>query len=110
MNNVLLPAWKRLRPGPALAVSVGAVLAALAVGAVLVALMGVPVGEAIAAFADGAWGSPYALAASVNRALVLMLVGLGFVLAERASLTNVGGEGQIASTAACSRSTCCAGR
>jgi simple sugar transport system permease protein len=52
--------------------------------------------DAIAAFADGAWGSPYALAASINRALVLMLVGLGFVLAERASLTNVGGEGQIA--------------
>lgn len=92
-----MKAWlRRLRPGPALGVSLLAVLAALAAGAVLVALLGVQVGDAIAAFADGAWGSPYALAASVNRALVLMLVGLGFVLAERASLTNVGGEGQIA--------------
>lgn len=88
--------WKRLRPGPALWVSVASVAGALVAGAGMVMLMGVPVGNAIAAFADGAWGSPYALAASINRALVLMLVGLGFVLAERANLTNVGGEGQIA--------------
>jgi ABC-type uncharacterized transport system permease subunit len=86
----------RLRPSPALLVSAAAVLLAFGVGAVLIALLGVPVGEAVAAFAEGAWGSPYALAASLNRALVLMLVGLGFILAERASLTNVGGEGQIA--------------
>jgi ABC-type uncharacterized transport system permease subunit len=88
--------WKRLQPGPALWVSVASVAGALVAGAGMVMLMGVPVGDAIAAFADGAWGSPYALAASINRALVLMLVGLGFVLAERANLTNVGGEGQIA--------------
>lgn len=94
--SAALATWQRVRPGPALVVSVLSVLAALAIGALLVALLGVPVGEAVEAFADGAWGSPYALAASINRALVLMLVGLGFVLAERASLTNVGGEGQIA--------------
>lgn len=86
----------RLRPGPALLVSVASVGVALLAGAVLVALLGVPVTDAVAAFGDGAWGSPYAIAASLNRALVLMLVGLGFILAERASLTNVGGEGQIA--------------
>jgi simple sugar transport system permease protein len=91
-----LSVWRGLRPGPALGISVAAVAAAMAIGGVLVALMGVPVGEAVAAFADGAWGSPYALSASINRALVLMLVGLGFVFAERANLTNVGGEGQIA--------------
>ena len=92
LNNIL----PRLRPGPALLVSAAAVLLAFLVGAVLIALLGVPVGEAVAAFAEGAWGSPYAFAASINRALVFMLVGLGFILAERASLTNVGGEGQIA--------------
>ncbi|MES2631554.1 MAG: ABC transporter permease [Pseudomonadota bacterium] len=86
-------AW---RPGPAVWVSIAAVAGALLAGVAMVALMGVPVGEAIAAFADGAWGSPYAFAASINRALVFMLVGLGFILAERANLTNVGGEGQIA--------------
>lgn len=87
---------RALRPGPALTISFAAVALALLAGALLVALMGMPVREAIAAFAEGAWGSPYAIAASINRALVFMLVGIGFVLAERASLTNVGGEGQIA--------------
>ncbi len=89
-------AWRMVRPGPAVWISLAAVAGALAAGTGMVMLMGVPVAEALAAFADGAWGSPYALAASINRALVLMLVGLGFVLAERANLTNVGGEGQIA--------------
>ena len=50
----------------------------------------------IAAFIDGTVGSPYAIAASINRSLVFALVGFGFVLANRANLTNVGGEGQIA--------------
>ena len=39
---------------------------------------------------------PFAVGASINRAVALTLVGLGFVLANRANLTNVGGEGQIA--------------
>lgn len=100
MNAVLMkkPGWHA--PGwlarPALWISLAAVLGALGVGLVMVRLLGVPMGEAVAAFAEGAWGSPYAVAASVNRSLILMLVGLGFLLAERASLTNVGGEGQIA--------------
>lgn len=87
---------RQLRPGPAFAVSVVAVTLALLAGALLVWALGKPVGESIVAFADGAWGSPYSVAASINRALVFMLVGLGFVLAQRASITNVGGEGQIA--------------
>ena len=49
-----------------------------------------------AAFAEGAWGSGYAVGASLNRAMALGLVGLGFIVAHRAGLTNVGGEGQIA--------------
>jgi simple sugar transport system permease protein len=76
------------------------------VSAVLLALAGrpradrrppaCPLREAIAAFADGAWGSPYSIGASLNRAVALALVGLGFIVAHRANLTNVGGEGQIA--------------
>lgn len=81
---------------PALWVSLAAVVVAMAIGLLLVRALGVPVSEAALAFADGAWGSPYALAASLNRSLVFVLVGLGFVLAQRANLTNVGGEGQIA--------------
>ena len=86
----------RWRPSAAVSVSLAAVAASLLFGAVLMALMGVPVAAALAAFADGAWGSPYAIGASINRSLAFALVGLGFVLAQRANLTNVGGEGQIA--------------
>jgi ABC-type uncharacterized transport system permease subunit len=81
---------------PALWVSVAAVLVASLFGMALVVAMGASVPAALAAFADGAWGSPYAVAASINRTLALALVGIGFVIAQRANLTNVGGEGQIA--------------
>jgi simple sugar transport system permease protein len=81
---------------PALWVSLAAVIGSLLAGLLLVRLLGVPVADAALAFADGAWGSPYAVAASINRSLVFALVGIGFVLAQRANLTNVGGEGQIA--------------
>jgi len=85
-----------LKGRSAIWISLAAVLFAFVCGALLVVAIGVPLGDALAAFAEGAWGSPYAVAASVNRALALGLVGLGFVFANRANLTNVGGEGQIA--------------
>lgn len=87
---------QRIRERPAVVLSIAAVVAAALCGMALVLMMGVSVPKALAAFADGAWGSPYAVAASINRALALGLVGLGFVIAQRANLTNVGGEGQIA--------------
>jgi len=87
---------RRLVASRAVAISIAAVVAAMAVGVVLIRAIGVPIGEALAAFADGAWGSAYAVAASLNRSLVFAMVGLGFILANRANLTNVGGEGQIA--------------
>jgi ABC-type uncharacterized transport system permease subunit len=59
-------------------------------------LIGVSIGDALDAFVDGTIGSAYAIAASVNRSVVFALVGIGFVFANRANLTNVGGEGQIA--------------
>jgi general nucleoside transport system permease protein len=94
-----MTAWARnlaFLDRPALWVSVAAVLVASGFGMLMVILMGASVPEALAAFADGAWGSPYAIAASINRTLALGLVGTGFVIAQRARLTNVGGEGQIA--------------
>jgi general nucleoside transport system permease protein len=86
----------RVLQRPALWVSMAAVLVASLFGMGLVVAMGASVPDALAAFADGAWGSPYAVAASINRTLALALVGIGFVIAQRANLTNVGGEGQIA--------------
>ncbi len=78
------------------ALPAAAISGAFLVGIVLVAAIGVPIGDAVGAFIDGAFGSAYAISASLNRAAVYALVGLGFILANRASLTNVGGEGQIA--------------
>ncbi len=64
--------------------------------ALMVAAISLAAPDAIEAFARGAFGSSYALGASINRAAILALVGLGFVLAFRANLTNIGGEGQLA--------------
>lgn len=86
----------RLLLRPALFVPVLAVTSAAVVGLALIAMIGASVPNAIAAFVDGMIGSPYVLAASINRSAVFALVGFGFVLANRANLTNVGGEGQIA--------------
>ena len=69
---------------------------ALAIGLGLVAATGASVPDTISAFWTGAFGSSYAIGASLNRAVPFALVGLGFILAARANLTNVGGEGQIA--------------
>lgn len=83
-------------PAPGVTLPVLTVLAALLLGIALIGLTGVTVSEAIEGFLDGAFGSGYVIAASINRAVVYALVALGFILAARANLTNVGGEGQIA--------------
>src|SRR3546814_8604642 len=62
----------------------------------LITISGRSVPDAIDAFLDGAFGTAFAFGASINRAVALALVGLGFIFAFRANLTNVGGEGQIA--------------
>ncbi len=80
----------------ALASSAGAVLVAVLAGLLLMAILAPSLHTALTAFAQGAAGSAYAIGASVNRAAVLALVGLGFILAFRANLTNIGGEGQMA--------------
>ncbi|MCW5716491.1 MAG: ABC transporter permease [Bauldia sp.] len=73
-----------------------AVGAALLFGLLLIVALGTPLSAAIEAFIRGAFGNSYSVAVSLNRAVVLALVGLGFIIANRANLTNVGGEGQIA--------------
>jgi general nucleoside transport system permease protein len=77
-------------------IPLAAVVAAFACGILLVLSFGIPLGAAAASFVDGAFGSAYAVSVSLNRAAVYTLVGLGFIFANRAGLTNVGGEGQIA--------------
>ena len=74
---------------------VGAVLAAMLVGAVLLLLLGVNPIEAYAAMIGGALGDVSGLTQSVVKATPLLLVALGIVIAFRASVINIGGEGQI---------------
>jgi ABC-type uncharacterized transport system permease subunit len=105
MSAATMPGFSA-RGGAALLLPLGSLIVALACGLALIGAVGVPLGDAISAFADGAWGSAYSVGASLNRAIALALVGLGFIIAHRANLTNVGGEGQIAiggmvSTALC---------
>ena len=73
-----------------------AVVGSMIIGLLLIAASDKSVPDAIEAFLDGAFGTAFAVGASINRAVALSLVGLGFILAFRANLTNVGGEGQIA--------------
>ncbi len=72
-----------------------ATIGALLIGLLIIAVSGSSVGDAIAAFWDGMVGSGYNVGASINRAIALGFVGLGFIFANQAKLTNVGGEGQI---------------
>ncbi len=81
---------------PSIVISVSAVLLAALMGLALIFAIGVSVPDAIDAFLDGTVGSPYTIAASINRSIAFSLVGIGFVIANRANLVNVGGEGQIA--------------
>ena len=89
-NTAILAAGRRVL------IPLTAVIVSFLVGIVVIVLMGVPIGKAISSFLSGALGSPYAISASLNRTVTLALVGTGFVVAARAGLTNVGGEGQIA--------------
>jgi simple sugar transport system permease protein len=90
MNTIL----RRAVLHPA-AVAACAVVTAALVGLGLAALAGATPATAIAALIEGMLGSPYAIGKSLNAAAVLMLVAAGFVLAYRAGLVNVGGEGQL---------------
>jgi ABC-type uncharacterized transport system permease subunit len=76
-------------------IPVAVTILALMVGLLLIAATGASIPETVDAFWVGAFGSDYAIGASLNRAVPFTLVGLGFILAGKANLTNVGGEGQI---------------
>ncbi|MGD9317628.1 MAG: ABC transporter permease [Anaerolineae bacterium] len=72
-----------------------ATLAALALGAVMLLILGANPIQAYAALLEGAFGSGNALAETAVKAVPLLLVGLGICIAFRASVINIGGEGQM---------------
>lgn len=72
-----------------------ATLAALAVGAVMLLLLGANPFQAYSAMLEGAFGSTNALADTIVRAVPLLMVGLGICIAFRGGVINIGGEGQL---------------
>ncbi len=72
-----------------------ATLAALAVGAVMLLVLGANPIRAYGALLEGAFGSANALAETAVKAVPLLLVGLGICIAYRANVINIGGEGQM---------------
>jgi len=72
-----------------------AAVAALAVGAVMLLLLGVNPVVAYSALLEGAFGSKNALADTLVKATPLLLVGTGICIAFRGGVINIGGEGQL---------------
>ena len=72
-----------------------ATLAALAVGALMLLVLGANPFEAFGALLDGAFGSANSLADTVVKATPLLLVGLGICISFRGNVINIGGEGQM---------------
>jgi len=72
-----------------------AALAALAVGALMLLVLGANPWQAYGALWEGAFGSTNALAETIVKATPLLLVGLGICISFRGNVINVGGEGQM---------------
>jgi len=72
-----------------------ATLSALALGAVMLLLLGVNPFVAYSALVDGAFGTENAIADTIVKATPLLLVGLGICIAFRGGVINIGGEGQL---------------
>ena len=94
--------WLRSRlariAGPRLAgplVPVVAVMAAFLVGGVMLLMLGANPIEGYGALLDGAFGDADALADTALKSMPLLLVGIGICIAFRASVINIGGEGQM---------------
>ncbi len=68
---------------------------ALLIGAVMLLLLGADPLEGYGALFRGAFGSRNALADTAVRATPLLLVGLGICISFRATVINIGGEGQM---------------
>jgi ABC-type uncharacterized transport system permease subunit len=95
-----LPSVVRARPRLiGYLVPVAAVVVALLIGAIIILRLGASPIEAFTSMLDGAFGSSTALMNTAIKATPLLFVGAGIVIAFRANVINIGGEGQIVSGA-----------
>ena len=92
-KNRLKIDWKSI--GYSAVMPILAVLLALLFGAVMLLLLGVSPTEAYSAMIVGVFGSVSGITQALVKATQLLLVGLGICIAFRASVINIGGEGQI---------------
>lgn len=76
-------------------IPLGAVVAALIIGALMILALGANPARGYFELVKGAFGSGDALADTAVRAMPLLLVGTGICIAFRAKVINIGGEGQI---------------
>ena len=76
-------------------IPLAAAMAALAIGAIVIMVLGANPLLGYGELVKGAFGSGDALADTAVRAMPLLLVGTGICIAFRASVINIGGEGQI---------------
>ncbi len=72
-----------------------AALAALLIGAAMLAALGANPATAYRALLQGAFGSADGLIQTTIKAVPILLVGVGICIAFRANVLNIGGEGQI---------------
>jgi simple sugar transport system permease protein len=88
---------KRPEPSPWLSLGLAglALVIALLLGAMVLALMGIPPWEAYWEMAHGAFGSSYSLSETLVKATPLLLAGLSVGLAFRLGFWNIGAEGQL---------------
>jgi ABC-type uncharacterized transport system permease subunit len=79
----------------AYSVPILAVLAALAIGAIMLAAFKADPIKGFARLLSGAFGSTDALTETALKATPLLFVGVGITIAFRANVINIGGEGQM---------------
>jgi len=78
-----------------LLIPVCAVLAALVLGAVMLGALGANPIKGYGTMINAAFGNPDGLASTAVKSIPLLLVGVGICIAFRASVINIGGEGQM---------------
>lgn len=89
------PTEKLLRVLAGLTVPIAAVVAALAVGAIMLLALGANPLRGYSAMLSGAFGGWNELADTTLKSMPLLLVGVGICIAFRTGVVNLGGEGQI---------------
>jgi simple sugar transport system permease protein len=85
----------RRRIAEGLLVPLISVLLALATVAIILLIVGANPLTAYASMINAAFGSPYAVSATIIKAMPRLLAALGIAIAIRANLWNIGAEGQI---------------